>query len=434
MRISGDDALQIVQRVFTFSRGGDSAATRRPWRCRGSVQLGSVASPLPADAWIWPTCKSYTGQPSVELHCISSPPLIEALLGELYASGARPARAGEFTLRAFLAGRIDLFQAEAVLGVIDAADDEQLSAALSQLAGGISKQIQVIHEKLLIDLADLEAGLDFVDEDIEFVDRSQMRARLDSAEATLDALVTQSDARMHSAAHAIVVLAGLPNAGKSSLFNALAGQEAAIVSPARGTTRDWLRAETTLGERRIELRDTAGLEDVNGALTDAAQSGAEARIHEADLVVWCSAADVDARDAPRDALARQSCERSARALLPVVTKGDLLSAPADDGRLVVSSRTGDGLNNLRRAIADRLERRGQHVGELLGSTAARCRDSLRAARDAIRRARELIDADAGDELMAVELRSALEQTGQVAGQSTTEDLLDRIFSRFCIGK
>ncbi|MEX0585143.1 MAG: tRNA uridine-5-carboxymethylaminomethyl(34) synthesis GTPase MnmE, partial [Pirellulales bacterium] len=171
VRLSGEDALKIVRHIFRPAQPGESADSQVAHRCRGSVRLSGVAVPLPADAWIWPTPRSYTGQPSVELHCVSSPPLVEALLAELYAHGARPAQAGEFTLRAFLAGRIDLLQAEAVLGVIDAADDAQLSAALSQLAGGISGRIAVLHETLLIDLADLEAGLDFVDEDIEFVDR-----------------------------------------------------------------------------------------------------------------------------------------------------------------------------------------------------------------------------------------------------------------------
>lgn len=441
VRLSGDDALEVAGRIFQPDDAGDSsfplvtdAAPRVPRRLCGSVTLAHVAVPLPVDAWVWPTGRSYTGQPSVELHCVSSPPLVEALLAELYSHGARPARAGEFTLRAFLAGRIDLLQAEAVLGVIDATDDQQLSAALSQLAGGISERIAASHEALLIDLADLEAGLDFVDEDIEFVDRRQMRARLADAEATLDALLKQSDERMHSGAQAGIVLAGLPNAGKSSLFNALAGEEAAIVSPVRGTTRDWLRAELAWNGRRIELRDTAGRDDLNDEVSASARSGTEERFVEADLVVWCTAADFSPAEEALDSREREQCQRIARQVLHVLTKSDLPDPHTSRSLPAVSSLTGEGIDELRALIEQRLEQRGQHLGELIGSTAARCRDSLRAARDAIRRALALVDANAGDELIAIELRFALEQTGHVAGQATTDDLLDRIFSRFCIGK
>ena len=434
VRLSGDDALEIVRRVFDAEEPTESTNLTHPRRHRGSVRLNGVAVPFPVDAWIWPTPRSYTGQPSVELHCVSSPPLVEALLATLYEHGSRPARAGEFTLRAFLAGRIDLLQAEAVLGVIDAADDQQLSAALSQLASGISGQIASLHEELLIDLADLEAGLDFVDEDIEFVDRDQLRARLTSSAATLDSLLEQTDQRMHSTSQVVVVLAGLPNAGKSSLFNVLAGQDAAIVSSASGTTRDWLRIEASWDGCRFELRDTAGRDDMQDALSQFARAGAEARLKDADLIVWCTAADLSSQAVLHDAQQRQACAQTAQRMLLVRTKGDLLSGQPDDGGLVVSAHAGNGLERLQQAITQRLERRDQHVGELSGSTAARCRDSLRAARDAICRALELVDSDQGDELIAVELRAALDQTGQIAGHATTDDLLDRIFSRFCIGK
>jgi tRNA modification GTPase len=433
VRLSGEDVRLIGRRVVQLDDPSVWESAVRPQRVHGRAQLPG-ASALPVDVWYWPKLRSYTGQPSLELHCISSPPLVNALLQELFVHGARPARAGEFTLRAFLAFRIDLMQAEAVLGVIDAADDVQLSAALSQLAGGISNRIAALQESLLIDLADLEAGLDFVDEDVEFIDREELGGRLATAQAAVGDLLEQAERRLQTRAHARVVLAGLPNAGKSTLFNALVGRDAAIVSPLCGTTRDWLRAEVNWDGNVVEFFDTAGRDDSHDAVAAAAQSAADGRIAESSLILWCSAADLLAAETVLDSQLRVECARSAAGLLHVITKGELPHSANTEGALIVSAQTGAGLNELRNAVLQALDARGQHVGELLGSTAARCRDSLRNVQEALCRAAALLTDDAGDELIAVELRAALEQTGLIAGQVTTDDLLDRVFSRFCIGK
>ena len=165
--------------------------------------------------------------------CAGRTPLLEAILADLFARGVRPAVAGEFTLRAFLSGRIDLVQAEAVLGVIDAADAGHLRTALRQLAGGVSGRIVRLRDGLLDLLADLEAGLDFVDEDIQFVSSDEVAARIAQAEREVDALLAMCESRMQATGRARIVLAGLPNAGKSTLFNALVGREAALVSCTR---------------------------------------------------------------------------------------------------------------------------------------------------------------------------------------------------------
>ena len=204
---------------------------------------------------------------------------------------------GEFTLRAFLAGRLDLLQAEAVLGVIDAEDHAQLQTALEQLAGGLSGRIGELREQLLLHLADLEAGLDFVDEDLDFVSRDILRERLEEGIARLDTLIAQAERRMTLSGRRQVVLAGLPNAGKSTLFNALAGRAAAIVSPMRGTTRDVLSAEVGLDGVVITLWDTAGWDDPASAIDAAAGDVRLDRLERADLVIWCTAADLWRRTA-----------------------------------------------------------------------------------------------------------------------------------------
>lgn len=434
IRLSGDDVRDVGRRVVQLDDPSAWVESGAPRRYCGRASLPGVSAALPVEVWYWPSARSYTQQPSLELHCVGAPPLVDALLGLLFAHGARPARAGEFTLRAFLSHRLDLIQAEAVLGVIDAADDVQLSAALAQLAGGLSQRIASLQETLLIDLADLEAGLDFVDENLEFIDRGELDGRLVAAQATVSDLLVQAERRLQPAVLHRVVLAGLPNAGKSTLFNALLGRAAAIVSAERGTTRDWLRAEVEWSGCSIELCDTAGQEDSLDGVGAAARVATEAQRGQASLVAWCSAADLSPAEAEVDAEARANCAAAVRALVHVITKCDVRCGRAASDALFVSAQTGAGLSEFRERIVRMLDARGPHVGELLGSTAARCRDSLRNVHAALHRAATLLAAAGGDELIAIELRAALEQTGQIAGQATTDDLLDRVFSRFCIGK
>lgn len=325
---------------------------------------------------------------------------------------------------------MDLLQAEAVLGVIEADDDVRLRAALSQLAGGISGRIAELHEQLLLDLADLEAGLDFVEEDIDFINRSEFALRLETACGMLTSLIEQADGRMESRARMRVVLAGPPNAGKSTLFNALIGSAAALVSPLPGTTRDYLSAEVCWGGRAIELVDTAGCAEGDGDLMQSAHALRDRELQEADVILWCTPADAPGMDrAAGDILSRL---RAGPLVIPIVTKSDLASC-TEGAVLRVSAHTGAGFDALRAAVLDRLER-ATPAQELIGSSAARCRDSLLQARSALESARQLAVSGSGDELIAAEVRAALEQTGHIAGRVYTDDILDRIFSRFCIGK
>ncbi|HWL08358.1 MAG TPA: GTPase, partial [Planctomicrobium sp.] len=235
IRISGHNVGDLVQRLFNQEFTSDSGSVQTARAHQVSILLEGDLS-LTVRLLFWPDHRSFTGEPLAELHGIGSPPLLEEILQRICVSGARPADRGEFTLRAFLAGRIDLVQAEAVLGVIDAADSEELTTALEQLGGGISSKIAAAREQLLLHLADLEAGLDFVEEDIDFVSRPDLLLRLTDAEHWVELLLTQATDRLQSTGRRRVVLAGLPNAGKSTLFNHLAGAEAALVSPTPGTT------------------------------------------------------------------------------------------------------------------------------------------------------------------------------------------------------
>jgi tRNA modification GTPase len=392
---------------------------------------------IPGHLLLWPSSHSYTRQPSAELHTIGSPPLLAAVIEELGRHGVRTAQPGEFTLRAFLAGRIDLTQAEAVLGVIDARERSDLDAALDQLAGGLSRPLQRLREVLLAVLAELEAGLDFVEEDIEFISRTAIRQRLAEAERIVAATLAQMSSRDVRRELPRVVIHGPPNAGKSSLFNVLLkryGEHSpieAIVSPQPGATRDFISATMSVEGIGCLLIDTAG-EDASsrGEIHAESQQLTKTQRHQADIRLFC----VDGAMQPDERGAnRQNNE------IIVYTKSDLRSASparplADDISLHCSSVTGEGLGELAAVIRARIAADdGASAGTFAAATSARCSASLHEAKRALAAAVDLTETG-GDELIAAELRAALDALGDVVGATTADDLLDRIFRQFCIGK
>jgi tRNA modification GTPase len=435
VRVCGPKVADCIGKCFVADDGTRLTTVRRPTSLTGSVRLDGFQSPLVADLLLWPTARSFARQPTAELHTLGSPPLLDAVLRKVCDAGARLARPGEFTLRAFLAGRLDLTQAEAVLGVIDAADRRELDAALTQLAGGLGGPIRQLRERLLDLLAHLEAGLDFADEKIEFIDAAELESQLASAGNEVERLATQMASRGEAAGHLRAVLIGRPNAGKSSLFNVLtAGAAGAIVSDQPGTTRDWLRARLLLDGVECELIDTAGFDaEACGSLgiAAAAQSfSAEERLR-ADLEILCLDATRPLSDWERE----QSRKRGKWLRLVVWTKCDQAIAPSDwAGAIATSSVTGTGLGELRTRLRSAVLGARPSSPHFVAGTAARCRESLDRAALGLKNALAIARERAGEELVAAELRLALDELGQVVGAVYTDDLLDRIFSRFCIGK
>ena len=410
VRLSGPDARRVVGTVF------DAMPTGRGLT-RGHLRLPGLHSPLPADVYSMPGPASYTGQDCVEVHTVSSQPLVDLLVSELLAAGARAARAGEFTQRAFLAGKKDLTQAEAVLAVIEAGSDAELRQALAQLAGGIAHPMHGLRDDLLNLLADVEAGLDFTEEGIEFVGKRDILLRLGTGMAQLTNLGKQLDDRAVSRGAYRVALVGEPNAGKSSLFNALAGVRAAIVSPVPGTTRDYVTRSVTLQGTNVELIDTAGWQTATGLIEEQAQRLGREQAARADLRLWCVPAD----QTPGPAPAGES--------LLVRTKTDAGGEPT--GGVATSARTGRGVVDLRRLLAEKAR---AARAPALAPSLARCRHHVDRALGHVRAAHRAVLFDDPAELLALELRLALDQLGEMVGAVYTDDLLDRIFSRFCIGK
>ncbi len=372
--------------------------------------------------------RSYTREDVVEIHLPGSPPLVEALVRELVEAGARPARPGEFTLRAFLNGRLDLAQAEAVERIISAEDQEERRAALELLGGGFSRRLRDVESALLDLCADAEASMDFPEEDIEILSAEEARRRAAAALESLRSLAAETASAWVADRRPSAVLAGPPNAGKSSLFNALTGGDA-LVADAPGTTRDVLAAELDVGVR-VRLLDTAGLQEASGVDAEAVRRAREAAA-AADVVLFV----VDAADW-RAALPLEPMGRPA---ILVVNKCDL--APGGDvGRrfhirevVCTSAKTGEGLLELKMALAGMLAAGGASGPAARFRVDVRQRALLLEAEAALARAAGAASG-LGMEFVALDLRAALWALGGITGRDAGEDLLDRIFSRFCLGK
>ncbi len=435
VRLSGPQVLDCLDACF---RADNLAAQPRDARLScvivGTVTLASddmVA--LPCDLFLWPTQQSYTRQPTAELHTLGSPPLLEQLLRTVCDGGARLAEPGEFTLRAFLAGRIDLTQAEAVLGVIDAHSSTDLHTALAQLAGGLSQPLMQLREQLLQLLAELEAGLDFAEEDIEFISADQLHRQLTSAQTIVANAVAQLSSREDVSDLPRVVLCGPPNVGKSSLFNALVeryamapSEQRALVSEQSGTTRDFVTAVVVFNGLACELVDTAGVEPISEvySIDQIAQEMTDQQREQASLVIRCE----DASDGlPNDCDSEELLAR---------TKSDLLAIPppCSSNQVPCSSVDGSGLQLLTQRIYDKLADATGETSNSVALTATRCAESLRLAEQSLAQALQLVEIRGGEELIAAEVRGALHSLGQVVGAVYTDDILDRIFGQFCIGK
>lgn len=432
IRLSGPGVVHCVIQCCDDVDADRIAATAQPTVLPIRITVPGPVGTIPCDLHLWPTSRSYTRQPSAELHTLGSPPLLNALLRLVCQRGARLADPGEFTLRAFLAGRLDLTQAEAVLGVIDAQSQHELDIALSQLAGGLAKPLDELRNRLLDLLAHLEAGLDFVDEDIQFITTDQLTDEIDRAAKIVDEVSARFDFRGESTGDFRITLIGWPNVGKSMLWNALTGEGKALVSAGAGTTRDYLRGRVDMNGLSCELVDTAGveLEDAD-EIRSAAQSMSTKQAAQAHLRLLCLDATRSLNRWEQKQVAGP--ERDDRLL--VLTKCDgLRIANLDRPAIATSGLRGEGLQELKQAIVARLQAASNGECGSVAGTAIRCRDSLRLTGEALLQARQAVLLEAGEEVVAAELRIALDELGKIVGAVYTEDVLERIFGRFCIGK
>ena len=422
VRVAGPDAHRVVAASLTEM---DELPWPKALRRAVVVRLDAWERTVEGTLLAWPEGRSSTGQQAAELHIPAGPALAAALQEQLVAAGARPARRGEFTLRAFLAGKLDLAQAEGVLGVIEAKDARQLAFAIDRRTGGLSRRIAALRSDLLDFLADVEASLDFVEEDIQFVDRHGAAERLQTAIREIEALRVEQGRGATAAGRPGVVFVGPPNAGKSSLFNALVGQARAIISPEAGATRDVIITTANIGDMEVELFDTAGVD----ATMEAAQSiyGQAAGLRERSLqaaavVVYCL---------PVGATTPEDWAPNPTRLL-VRTQADLDPSFVDPAADCATSVVGPpGVGQVVGLLEERLN---AQLGDATMEVAARCAECLARASARLQETEKDFAAGGGLEILAAGLRLALDDLGEIVGAVYTDDLLDRVFSRFCIGK
>lgn len=387
---------------------------------------------------------SATGEDVVEVSCHGGDVVAQRVLGALLDAGARLARPGEFTERAFLNGKLDLAQAEAVADLIHARSTRAQRAAVAHLAGHYTRELDALRAELLQTAALVELELDFSEEDVAFADRTQLLDLLARGAALLDRLVGSYRLGVLARDGVRVVLAGRPNAGKSTLLNALVGDDRAIVSPTPGTTRDRVEAETEIDGLAFRFVDTAGLRATDDAIEAEGVRRSEAAAARADAVIYLYdvTAGLDAEE--RAWLDRFAQTHPGVPLRLVANHTDRLDAhpdlaPADlpDGTLALSAlRAHDDpaeLAPLRAALLDAV-RQDADAELSVVVTNERHRRHLAAAREAVARADEAVRAGLSGDLVALDLRAALHEIGAITGAVTNEDVLGAIFSQFCIGK
>jgi len=451
IRMSGPQAVAIADAVFRPTAGGRAADLHPHTLTLGTLLAGPEAT-APLDECLvslWRAPHSYTGEDVVEFHLHGGPRIVEAALDALRAHGARPAEPGEFTRRAFLNGRLDLAQAEAVCDLIEAQTAQAARCALAQLAGGLSRRVEKLRNRLVEVTAEIEAFLDFPEEDLPDADRGRLGTVMEESLREIDRLLADARRGRPLREGARVAIAGRPNAGKSSLLNALVGRERAIVAPHPGTTRDTIEAEIDLRGIPTVLIDMAGLRDKAGDIEALGIERARQEIAAADFVVFLLDGSAPYDDTDREAF--RFVHDQLHAI--VINKNDL---PAAFGRadverafassytcalLSVSAKTRDGLADLEREMVQAIAGDEASAAAALGRAetplVANTRHImlLESSRDALRRASEGLAGRLVFELVAVDLRESLDALGRITGHTDlSEDVLDAIFSTFCIGK
>ena len=428
VRISGPLVPQIA-RALLGSLPAPRHATFGRW------QDGDGAAIDIGLALHFPAPQSFTGEHVLELQGHGGDVVVDALIERCVALGARRARAGEFSERAFLNDKLDLAQAEAIADLVDAGSRRAAQAALRSLQGEFSQRVNATRAALTALRVYIEAAIDFPEEEIDFLASAELRERLEDVQLRMTRVLAAAEEGVLLARGLTVAIAGRPNAGKSTLMNRLAGHEVAIVTPLPGTTRDLLRERASINGVAVELIDTAGLRaETSDAIESEGMRRAREAIARADLLLFLV-------DAAADPACRSFAEE--RASLPdgvpvtlVLNKIDLASSGTDQPHpdvpgLAISAATGEGLAALGRHIA-------AHAGQVEeggGAFSARARhvDALRRAAAHLDAAHRQLAAKQG-ELAALELREAQRQLGEVVGDVTSDELLGQIFSNFCIGK
>ena len=446
VRVSGEKAVDIASGLVALRSG-------RPLASAASHVLhqAEILDPAGADrrarldealVVVMRAPRSFTGEDVVELQCHGGLLILRTVCEALVRAGARLAEPGEFTKRAFLNGRLDLAQAEAVLDTIRAKTTGSLRVAQEQLRGVLSREIDAVRETLLRLLAHVEAGIDFVEEDITFIQTPELVNGLASARDAIGRLLAHGREGRILREGVTAAIIGRPNVGKSSLLNALLKTDRAIVTPVPGTTRDVLEEVLNIRGIPVRLLDTAGIRDTRDPVEQEGVRRSRVAREQADLllIVLDGSAPLTEEDL---ALLDNECLSADQKRLVVVNKKDLPgrldpsvlpSAGSDCALVHISATTGEGLDELRDQIRALLLRPDFETREPVLVTHLRHQTALQRAQDALTATLASVEAKQPGELIAMDLRAAVDALGEITGAVSTDDILERIFKEFCIGK
>ena len=433
IRVSGPEAIAVADRVFQGRKKLSLVPTHTVHYGRITDPDGNMVDEVLATVMRGP--KSYTGEDVVELSCHGGIFTAKKILALLFSSGAVPAEPGEFTKRAFLNGRMDLSQAEAVMDIIGAENDFALKAGVSGLRGDISARIREIREGLLDEIAFIEAALD----DPEHYDLEgypeRLRGALKPVEETLSELLRVADYGSILAEGIKTVIAGRPNAGKSSLFNLLSGHDKAIVTEIPGTTRDVLETHVSLGPLSLILMDTAGLRETGDVVERIGVERAKEALQAADLVLYV----LDGTEGETEEDLEALSELSGKPVIVLRNKADLLvtgaeNAPVSDGEILFSCVTGEGLRELEDRVISLFDAKKLSFNDEVVITNERQKALLRNALRSLELVEEGIQGQMSEEFLASDLTDAYAALSEILGEAVSDDVIDRVFNKFCLGK
>ncbi|BAP32625.1 tRNA modification GTPase trme [Chryseobacterium sp. StRB126] len=441
IRVSGNDVLPIVQKSFPAKKleKQKSHTIHYGYFMDGEEAIDEIMLSI----FLAP--KSFTTENSVEIAFHGSPHIGKRILETLIKNGARMAKAGEFTLRAFINGRIDLSQAEAIADVIASENEASRKVAINQLKGGITNEISLLRTDLLNFVSLIELELDFAEEDVEFADRTALSGLLDKIDVKLKSLIESfqyGNAIKNGTAVAII---GKPNAGKSTLLNALLKEERAIVSNIAGTTRDTIEEILHIKGHAFRLIDTAGLRETVDEIEAIGVKKAKEKVENANILVYL--ADAATEDFSEDIEMIQSLLRADLKLIICATKIDEVTPTKYEtvenifrkaishefDFIKISAVENQNIQDLKNELSSYVEQLKSEENNVV-ITNQRHFEALQKSLDAVNKVKEAISIQISTELLAYELRNALEHLGEISGEVTNDEVLGNIFSKFCIGK